>query len=101
MTGDDGDHARDKHDGHQNPDHHGHGAHWVYSVFFSLLFTLLDFAFLWPEHHFLALLSAASALSVVAVYEAWKIGRPAWGRAVAIFLFVGIGVVDMSNRFQS
>lgn len=43
--------------------------HLVYSVFFSLLFTVFDLFFVWPENHFWALLLVVCAISAVAWAE--------------------------------
>jgi len=94
MTDYDSRKPTDNHDLHHDPDYSGRIAHWVYTVFFSLLFVVLDFVFLWPENHFLALLALAAGISVVALYETWRVGRIVWGRSAAVILFVMVGVID-------
>jgi hypothetical protein len=88
MAENDGGDTGKEHDRHHDPDQHGRGAHWVYTVFFSLLFTVLDFAFLWPENHFLALAALAAALSVVMLFEAWKAGHRKLGYWGSVIFFL-------------
>lgn len=65
--------------------------HLVYTVFFSLLFTLLDFVFVWPEYHLLALLALAAAFSAVG----WAELPRQWAIWSAVALFVMAGAVRM------
>jgi hypothetical protein len=48
--------------------------HWVYVAGWCLFSAFIDFAFLWPESHFWALLALAAALSLPAIYQLTVLG---------------------------
>ena len=50
--------------------------HWVYVAGFCIFSAFVDFTFLWPENHLLALLALAAILSLVLIYELRVIGTP-------------------------
>jgi hypothetical protein len=62
--------------------------HYVYSFGGSVLVGIVDFIFIWPESHLLALLAAAAWFSLLAVFELRNF-RKEWSVTVPVFLFVG------------
>ena len=57
------------HSANDNQDNHQGLYHLVYVLGFCVASAIVDFAFLWPENHFAALLALAALLSLPLVYE--------------------------------
>ncbi len=69
--------------------------HLVYGFGVSLIFSVADFAFLWPENHFFALLFFASVLCLLAFYEmrvTYEIPQSVWA-ATAVLICAAIGFI--------
>jgi len=62
--------------------------HYVYVFGGSVGVGVVDFVFIWPDHHLLALLIAAAWFSPIAIFELRDF-RPEWRVTVPVFLFMG------------
>jgi hypothetical protein len=67
--------------------------HLVYVFGISILFLAINFGFLWPENHLLALLALGVGLSLIAVYELTRMGvRAPRVAGVVLFVFLVCGI---------
>jgi hypothetical protein len=96
-------------DGQQEPNQQFNARlyHLIYGLAISLAFSVADFAFLWPESHFFALLFLAAVLSLLAIYEMAVVYQidPKWmaGTVAVIFMAAGISyrIIGPSPHYYS
>lgn len=71
--------------------------HFIYVFGISVLFVTLNFAFLWPKNHLLALLALWAGLGLVMIYELTIRGvRAPWVAGAIALLFLVCGIADLA-----